>query len=537
MIANCGHEDGLSGPSDEDVLVSSVDESAPIRDPQQAHLKRAYLMTKVYCARQYGYTQTLHRGWKQFESFSAAFGSLYFVGGIRILFSIGIKSGAVLAEVCSAVPLSGSIYIWAADAGGPKYGRLFGFVTAFWSTTAWTSFVACNTQATTNFLISELNAFHATFDGPLDYSNFEYRLVAWLCAQVFLALAILTNLMPPRVFTWIFRGSFAIIMIDFVMTMTWLPIGVARTYGFQPASFLLTYYNGTGAPDIWNIMLVFLSTSGVMTGFDAAGHIAEETQGASLRTARGLFWGCAATGILAFPVLMLFLLCSPSLDVLFALDAPQPFVNLYALALGNAGQIVMTAVAIFGLFMNTSLAIVAASRLIYAIARDGVLPGSIWISRISEHGQPRNAVLFIWIVSAALICTILPSQVAFTSLVSAAGLPLITSYALVAGARVFCTPHKYREAKWNNGPFSLPFCWIALIWSLFLTAVLLSPYQFPVTAQTFNFGPPIWAAVTMMGIVSYFYVPESVWLSKRHFAVEHSSTGAAEAQARKKIRA
>lgn len=51
-------------------------------------------------------------------------------------------TAASLAEICSSLPLSGSIYIWAAEAGGKKYGRFFGFIVAFWSTTAWTSFVA-----------------------------------------------------------------------------------------------------------------------------------------------------------------------------------------------------------------------------------------------------------------------------------------------------------------------------------------------------------------------------------------------------------
>lgn len=77
----------------------------------------------------------------------AAFGSLYFVGAVRILFSFGINAGgpaalwssfvitvilmlvvaASLAEICSALPLSGSIYIWAFEAGG-RYGRFFGFI-------------------------------------------------------------------------------------------------------------------------------------------------------------------------------------------------------------------------------------------------------------------------------------------------------------------------------------------------------------------------------------------------------------------------
>ena len=51
-------------------------------------------------------------------------------------------TAAVLAEICSALPAAGSIYFWAAEAGGTKYGRLFGFLVAWWATTAWTTFVA-----------------------------------------------------------------------------------------------------------------------------------------------------------------------------------------------------------------------------------------------------------------------------------------------------------------------------------------------------------------------------------------------------------
>jgi len=35
-------------------------------------------------------------------------------------------SALVLAEICSALPVSGSIYIWAAVAAGPKLGRFVG---------------------------------------------------------------------------------------------------------------------------------------------------------------------------------------------------------------------------------------------------------------------------------------------------------------------------------------------------------------------------------------------------------------------------
>ena len=162
-------------------------------------------------------------------------------------------------------------------------------------------------------------------------------------------------------------------------------------------------------------------------------------------------------------LIILFLFCSPDLDVLFGLDAPQPFVLIYQMALGKGGQMVMTCVAIIGLFIvrglpfarrgrcnvssqNTSLAITAASRLVFAVARDGILPGSKWIGKVDEKGQPRNAIIFIGVVrppffftrviaqafgslqiAGILLCTILPSTVAFTSLVSAGGVPTIAA--------------------------------------------------------------------------------------------------------------
>ena len=100
-------------------------------------------------------------------------------------------------------------------------------------------------------------------------------------------------------FSIIFKASALIIAVDSLLTFIWLPVGVSQTYGFQSASFLMTTYNGTGAGSSWNWILSFLSTSGVLTGFDASGHIAEETQDASLASARGMFWSCTASALLS----------------------------------------------------------------------------------------------------------------------------------------------------------------------------------------------------------------------------------------------
>jgi amino acid transporter len=292
--------------------------------------------------------------------------------------------------------------------------------------------------------------------------------------------AIGLNLLNPRHFKMVFWVTFGVIMLDYALTLIWLPIGVSKTYGFQSGSFFTTYQNGTNAPTGWNWCLSFLFTSGVLTGFDAAGHVAEETKNASVAAARGVFWSCVASGVLGTPVVFLFLACSvraallsrscltraqPSIDTMYGFTAPQPFVQLYAAALGRGGQVFMTLVAVAGLWLNVAVCIVASSRLVYAIARDGILPGHKWIGKVRADGQPANAVLFIGMVGSLLLCTILPSPVAFTSLISAGAIPTIAAYALIAALRLFVTPGQLKFAKWSNGIFSKPFLWIALVWN------------------------------------------------------------------------
>lgn len=192
--------------------------------------------------------------------------ALYFIGGVRVTFSTGIAAGgnlaywsafipsfhvgtaltcsacrtsfivtcvftfitaAVIAETCSSLPLAGSIYLWAAEAGGPRFGRLFGFVVAWWSTTAWTTFCASmfswsqslnqltilqatpKQQSTTCFLCAhvfddlsllslippqEIVVFNVDF--PSDASSVKFRAVQWICTEIMLAMAAIANLLP-----------------------------------------------------------------------------------------------------------------------------------------------------------------------------------------------------------------------------------------------------------------------------------------------------------------------------------------------------
>lgn len=374
--------------------------------------------------------------------------------------------------------------------------------------------MASNAQSSTNYLLSEIAVFNLDF--PTDTSEVKFRAVQWIVAEGLLALSMSVQYLPPKHYKWVFRAASSIVMLDFFLNLIWFPIGVSNTYGFRSAKYAFTgQYNGTGAVAGWNWCLSFLATAGILVGYDASGHVAEETQHASRNAARGLFWSAAWSAILGFPIVILFLFCAPDVDTLFSFGGPQPFVQVYAAALGQGGHIVMNIVSILGLLLNTSVASVAASRLIFAVARDGVLPWSNWIARVDRHGNPRNAQTVVWIVAALILLTILPSSVAFTSLISAAGVPTFAAYALITTCRFFITPDQFRDGHWRLGRFSRPLTALAIPFNWFCVGVLVSPYEFPVSGKTLNYSGIILGVITIFGFISWSLVPRERWLEKK----------------------
>jgi len=97
----------------------------------------------------------------------------------------------------------------------------------------------------------------------------------------------------------------------------------------------------------------------------------------------------------------------------------------------------------------------------------------------------------MYVFGAALLCTILPSQVAFTSLVSAGGIPTTAAYGLIALLRLTMTPNDFKSSKLRLGAFAKYFYVAAALFNALVFSVQVSPFFFPVTAETFNFvsGP------------------------------------------------
>lgn len=168
-------------------------------------------------------------------------------------------TAVVMAEICSALPLSGSIYVWSAESAGPKYGRFFGFVVAWWSCTAWMTFAAGNClvspiyymsrssdsidvslQTAANYIVSELMVFGVNYPGGAGNDSIQWRALVWAVAEGCFMAGVLVNYLPPRLFSGVFKFSMILYMVDFLLCVIWLPIGVSRTYGFRSAKEVFT---------------------------------------------------------------------------------------------------------------------------------------------------------------------------------------------------------------------------------------------------------------------------------------------------------
>jgi translation initiation factor 5B len=77
----------------------------------------------------------------------------------------------------------------------------------------------------------------------------------------------------------------------------------------------------------------------------------------------------------------------------------------------------------------------------------------------------------MYVFGAAILCTILPSQVAFYSLISAGGVPTIAAYGLIGFLRLTRTPNDFRSSHFYLGRFRKLLYALVVVWCALIVAV------------------------------------------------------------------
>jgi amino acid transporter len=489
---------------------------------------------------QLGYAQELFRSMGGFSNFAISFSIISILTGAVILYDYGLAwagTAAVLigwplvtvfvlciaasmAEVASAYPTAGGLYYWASRMKNKDWG--------WW--TAWFNLIGqFAIVAGINFAAAFV--LNQTIISPLTggaYTNTSEILSIsgtllisgqLLTMAVLMAVQLVLNIAGINVVAFLNQVSvwWHIAFVILIAGALFL-IGTQDTardagltlFALEPQDTLGSW-DITIPPGSENPILAFLfgpATSyapfiafffslllanWTYTGYDASAHVAEETVGARVGSAWGIFLSVAVSAVVGFVFLLALTLHLPDLTPLFGqLDDASLYSQYYfgdnaavvyilQQNLGaGLGGIFGGAIAIAMSFCGLS-SVASAGRMLYAFSRDDGMPGSGWLKKVSHRYRTPANSLTAMVVGAFLLALVAFLAGGGTAIVIVTAISTIFLYAAY-GICIYlgATTREWLEHRvWSLGRFSKPIAWIAIFW----VVVLMVLFSFPTSGN------------------------------------------------------
>jgi amino acid transporter len=293
--------------------------------------------------------------------------------------------------------------------------------------------------------------------------------------------------------------AFAVeIALSIVMTAVLLIVGLFANRKHD-LSYLTEHSSGqTGF--LTALALSSLLAMWVLTGFEGAADLAEETKLPSQFVPKAVLRSLIFAVIVGFLMIVGLTLNNPG-----GLNDGDPATILHS-ALGSFGGSVFETIAIIALYAGGLANMAAASRLMFSLARDRMLPASGALARVAPNTKAPAATLgVVAVISLALIGVGLLSNDAMARIVGMAALGYYGVYGLTILAVVLAKssgrlPVGSIEGGFSMGKFSGPVRTVGLLWTIVVVAVLIFPAENHVTAETagiFLLVAVVWYAVRL----------------------------------------
>ena len=462
-----------------------------------------------------GYAQQLYREMGGFSNFAISFSIISILTGAIQLFGYGLQFAgpvintygwplvsllvlciaASMAELASAYPTAGGLYFWAHRLGGHRWA----WVTAWFNMIGQVTITAGIDYAAANTLLGAVNRIVGT-TLPTDTTATALAMVVIMIPQVLINVfgIRLTARLNDFSVWWHIGGVLVIAVLLtafgqhgqpaaflFTAQQSVDPAALGATFTVGPFTFDSIMLRLPGMAALYasgGIGLAFvlglLQAQWTYTGYDAAAHVAEETVMARLNSAWGVFLSVAVSAVVGYVMLLILTLHVP--DIAATVDpanAPAVlylvYANLPPLDAHLVAVIIVVAMWLCGLSSITSM-----SRMGFAFARDGGMPGHGLISRI--HPTWRTPIWSIIITS--ILAVLLTVYAALYSVVVAISTTaLYVAYAIpiwlnlrnkLRGQGEHTTP---ALAPWSLGRWGVPLNAIAVVWVAIITVLFSIP--------------------------------------------------------------
>lgn len=191
-----------------------------------------------------------------------------------------------------------------------------------------------------------------------------------------------------------------------------------------------------------------LTATGSLGGSDSPAHLAEEVRKASTVVPRMMITTIILNGVLGFVMVITYCFCITDIvGQIVASTSVFPYVDVFYAATGSPGGTIAMVALMTALSICANLSVLAAaSRQVWAFARDEGMPFSGWLRKISNVGTPipLNAILVSLIITIVLSLLNLGSVTAFNSIVGllsgSGGVSYSISIGCVLWRRMFGKP-------------------------------------------------------------------------------------------------
>ncbi|MGQ0573050.1 MAG: amino acid permease [Pseudonocardia sp.] len=469
-----------------------------------------------------GYAQVLFRELGGFASFAVSFAAMSVLGGCLTWYAaafahggpaavtwgwlvvggFGVLVAMALAELASAMPTAGGPYHWAAALGGPGWAWCAGWANLV-------GLVALTATVDYGAALLGTSLLGMWFPGLAGPGT------VFAVFTAVLALHLGLNLLNVNVLALLNAACAGWHVTGILVIVTVLAV----VPDHQPASFVFgATVNGSGFADGFSWLVVaigLLMAQYTITGCTAAAHLGEETRGAARAVARAMVTAAAASVLLGFALLVAVTFAVP--DVRGVLDAgPAAVVHIWTASTNAAWAELMLVIAVVAQVLCGGAVLAAASRMLFAFARDGAVPGSRACRAVSAARVPNRAVVVVgvaaWVVMAPAAVTGAAghragASVAVVGLCGAFVLPLVLR--IRAGGR-------FRPGAWSLGSHHRWVVPVAVGWLVVAGTTALLPASSPGGS---GFGralvdhAPLVAAGSLLLVGGWYLVAARRWFA------------------------
>lgn len=431
--------------------------------------------------------------------------------GFLLVFGGQLLVALVFATLVSTWPIEGSIYQWSRRLVGNGYGWFAGW------TYMWTLVIAMVAVALGSA------GFVANIFGITDASSTQRALIAF----VILIAGTVLNLIGRNALKIFMTGSIIAEVIGSLGLGTWLLLA----HRHNDLSVLTEGFGSPGYLSLSGPFLVAVAFIGwSFVGFESAGAIAEEVHEPRKNLPKSVLFSLTFIALVVMYSSLAIILAIPNLKDVAAGKVADPVYETLTSALGN--QIAKPVEVLFLIgFLASFLALqTSASRVIWSYARDGALPGSAALGRLSEGQRiPVVAIGVTTVVGSVLLLLSLVAANVYTVMVNftTGGFYLAFLFPLV-GVLVAHLRGRAPKGPFSLGAWSLPIAVVATVWAIFEFLNISWPRAVYPGQRYLDWS--VWLAVLILGLIglAIFMTVRSRILSTAVIDVEESADEAAD---------